>query len=232
MLPGRLLAGAAVVGWRLVRGATWRNGPAGAAGPWGADWARRFVDHKGLLGFVSHSVFAHLQQVAEGALVDEVEARLVAMEEAEPWGIGDFGEGGGDAGQLFAGGLVIEGGLEPLVLDGPEAAEAPVGGSHFLDERLVHLVVRGEAGKVLIHDVIEGFAGLVADDDVLGQQAVTKGVSRGAALTFGGSGAAGAGTVGAGGLDLFFRRHSRSSKLRGQGRKQRQQRAGENACPT
>ena len=140
----------------------------------------------------------------ERPLVHEMEAAFVAVEQAELGLGGEFSEGGFHAGELAAGGLLLHGVFEHFGFEGPSAAEAPVGGGELLDEAVLEIVDGGEA---LDEDVAEGLevaGGLVADEDLLGEQAMAGGIGGGARLAFGGDGAGGAGGVGAIGSETFF----------------------------
>src|ERR1039457_506770 len=93
----------------------------------------RNVGNTGLPGFELVFRVAQDQQVVEGALVHDVEARLIATEAGELRPGGEFGESGGDAGEFGAVGLGGGGRFEEAVLDGPVAAEAPKSSGHLLD---------------------------------------------------------------------------------------------------
>jgi len=151
--------------------------------------------------------FFELEQALEGAAIDQVEAGFVAMDEVETAGIvGQGGEGGGETFGIRGGGMevVFEFLIEGGGFDGPEAAQAPDGGDHFLDQRLSGEVGGGEAAEEILVEFAEGVGGLVGEEDAVGQDAVAEGIEAGAALALGGFGAAGAGAVGAGGADAEF----------------------------
>jgi hypothetical protein len=100
-----------------------------------------FVRHGGVFGvkFVVGGDFLEFEQALEGAATDQVEPHFVAMDEVETAGIvGQGGEGGGEAFGLRGGGmkLVFEFLVEGGGFDGPEAAQAPNGEDHFLDQSL------------------------------------------------------------------------------------------------
>jgi hypothetical protein len=140
-----------------------------------------FVAGKRSFGFVCanrkcRGGLAHEEQVVEGALVHEVEAAFVAVEEAEFGRGGELAEGGIHAGELSAGGLLLHGVFEHFGFERPGAAEAPVGGGEFFDEAVLEIVNGGES---LEEDVAEGFevlGALVADEDLLGEQTMTDGI--------------------------------------------------------
>jgi len=140
----------------------------------------------------------------ERPLVHEMEAAFVAVEEAELGLSGELGEGGVHAGELAAGGLLLHGVFEHFGFEGPGAAESPVGGGEFLDEAVLEIVDRGEALEEDVAEGLEVAGGLIADEDLLGEQAVAGSVGGGAGLAFGGDGAGGAGGVGAIGSETFF----------------------------
>jgi hypothetical protein len=110
---------------------------------------------------------------------------------------GELGEGGcegrRDAG---GGGLGGEGGGDHLSLDDVGAFETPEGVGELLEED----VLDGPGGRGILAEVgEEGVeAGAVLDEGT-GGEAVGCGVLGGALLAFGGCGAAGLGSVGAGG---------------------------------
>ena len=160
-----------------------------------------------VIGFVSHRRVSHAEQIAESALVHQVEARLVTMEQTEPGGVGHLAEGPGNAGGLGRGRLVFKGGLEPLVLDGPEPPEAPMRCDHLFNEGLLDFIVGIEAVEVPVHHVVKRFGGLLSNHDVFGQQAVGDGIHRRPAFSLGSDGAARMGAVGAGGESSFLRVH-------------------------
>ena len=148
-------------------------------------------------GFVWQTGVAEQQEVVEGALVNTVEAGLVAMEEIQLGGGGQLGERAGDAGGLvLAGRLVLEGLLHQAILDGPGAAHAPVRGGHFLDHTELDAIEGAEAVGVLGHEVVERLAGFVGQNDAAGQETMAHGVGGRAVLAVGGDRSAGAGAVG------------------------------------
>jgi hypothetical protein len=172
-------------------------------------FVRELVARKGSFGFVcancsSGGGLAQKKQAVEGALVHEVEAAFVAVEEGKFGRGSEFSEGGVHAGELAAGGLLLHGAFEHFGFEGPGAAEAPVGGCELFDEAVFEIVDGGEA---LEEDVAEGFevlGGLVADEDLFGEQAMADGIGGSAGLAFGGDGSGGSGRVGAVGLETFF----------------------------
>jgi hypothetical protein len=173
------------------------------------DFGAGFVRHGGVFGvkFAVGGEFLELEQGQEGAAIDEVEAGFVAMDEVETAGIvGQGGEGGGEAFGLRGGGMevVFEFLIEGGGFDGPEAAQAPDGGDHFLDQSLSGEIGGGEAAEEILVEFAESVGGLVGEEDAVGQNAVAEGIEAGAALALGGFGAAGAGAVSAGGADAAF----------------------------
>jgi hypothetical protein len=120
----------------------------------------------------------------EASLVDAVEAGLVAMEEREVGSGGEAGEGGGEAAELvvfFV--LPGEAVFEEALLDGPEAAHAPVGGGHFLDHPELDAVDGVEVLQVTGDQGVELGAGFAAHDDAIGEEAVTHRIGGRATLT-------------------------------------------------
>lgn len=69
----------------------------------------------------------------EGALIHDVQARFVAVEEAELGSGRELAERGGHAGDLTFLGAIFHAAFEEAVFDGPGAAQSPIGGGHFLD---------------------------------------------------------------------------------------------------
>ena len=87
--------------------------------------------------------------VLEGALADVVEAGLVAMQEGELGSEGEVGESAGNAADFVAGLAGVDGVVEEAGFDGPEAAQAPEGGGHFLDHAEFDVVGGAVAVEVL-----------------------------------------------------------------------------------
>jgi hypothetical protein len=137
-------------------------------------------------GFVG----AEEEEVVEAALVDAVEAGLVTVKKSQVGGGGEAGEGGGEAAELV-GFFVLAGDavFEEALLDGPEAAHAPVGGGHFLDHAEFDAVDGIEVLQVSGDQGVELGAGFAAHNDAVGEEAVAHGVGRGAAFTLRGFGA-------------------------------------------
>jgi len=182
------------------------SGEVGGRGLFG----RGGVANIGGFGFVSHGRVAQNQEVVEGALVHQVEARLVAVQKGELRGGGEIGIGAGDAGQFAGFGALLHAGGEKLRLDRPGAAETPVGGGHFLDHAEFDFVDRGEALEVEVQQLLEGFAGFAADDHAVGKQTMTDRIAGGAGLAFPGDGASRPRSVEPGGLDAFLRNYHHS----------------------
>jgi hypothetical protein len=74
------------------------------------------------------------EEVADAAVEDAVEAGFVAVDEVELGGGGEGREAGGEAHVVVPGGLLGEAGVEELGFDGPDAARAPLGEGHLLDD--------------------------------------------------------------------------------------------------
>jgi len=127
----------------------------------------------------------------ESALVHEMEAGFVAVEEAEIGRSGHVAESGGEAANLVSGrvGLFGQGVLEDAFLDSPGAAHAPIGGCHFLDQPELDAVDGPEALQMLGEKGFETGARLVLEDDAIGEEAVAKRVEGGTAFALWGLGA-------------------------------------------
>ena len=121
----------------------------------------------------------------EAALVDAVEAGLVAVDESEIGRGGESAEGGGEAAEVV-GFFVLAGEtvIEKAALDGPEAANAPVGGGHFLDHPEFDAIDGCETIEVAGDQGVELGAGFAADEDTIGEQAMAQRIRRRAALPF------------------------------------------------
>jgi len=114
--------------------------------------------------------------------------------------------GGGDNAQLLGDRGDGIWGLGTQITDGVGfeavgAAEPPVGGGEALDEHFLDEGSRLEVGPEAITDSVQlaDVFGVVGQDNVLGEQAVPEGVTRGAGLAVRGPGTgglAGVGTVG------------------------------------
>lgn len=116
-------------------------------------------------------------EIADGAGVDEVEARLVAVDEVEFGGGGEVAEGGGEAIELCVRFEAFHLLIEHAGFDGEGAAQAPVGGDHLFDEPELDFVDGAEAVDVGIDQCLEDGAALIAEEHALGEQAVAHGVA-------------------------------------------------------
>lgn len=96
-----------------------------------------------------------MEKVAEGALIEALDAGLVTVDEVELGAGGEGLESAGEAGGFIAGRLSGEGVVEDLFFEGPNAAEAPTGGGHFIEEALLDGAGGSEAGDVLILQLAE-----------------------------------------------------------------------------
>jgi len=165
--------------------------------------------------FVWHWSFAEEEEVGKGALVHAVDAGLIAMDEGE---LGTLCEGGVGSGHGLTGRLVRgpRGGgiIDELGFDGPAAALAPDGDGEFFDEGELDGVRGLEPFDEVVEMGLEALGGLEAEDGVLGQKAVTKGVGGGTRFAWGCNGSPGAGAIGAGCCDATKRRHSLNSPAR------------------
>ena len=81
------------------------------------------------------------------------------------------------------------------VFEGAEAAHAPLGVGHVLDEAEMDTVLGAEALHVVFEDDVEVFLGFECVDGVRGKQALAEGVEGRTAFSFFGDGAAGEGSV-------------------------------------
>jgi len=152
----------------------------------------------------------------QGALVDEVEARFVAVHEAEGRGGGEGGEGGGHAvdGIGFTGGKITggktagDGVIEHAGFEGPSAAHTPTGGGHLLDHAELHAIGGLEAVHVLGQMGFERFARFILHHDTAGEESVADGVLGRTLLPLGCNRSASAGSVGARSQNTSKRRHS------------------------
>jgi hypothetical protein len=102
------------------------------------------------------------------------------MEQVQLRGGSQFGEGSGDARDLVAGGLIADGLFHQAILDGPGAADAPIGRNHFLDHGELDAIGGRETLDMLGHEVVKALAGFVFQDNALGQETVAEGVGGGA----------------------------------------------------
>ncbi|MDP2999593.1 MAG: hypothetical protein Q8N47_19035, partial [Bryobacterales bacterium] len=145
----------------------------------------------------------------EGAPDDVLEAGFVTLEEEVEVGIlaGQRSAGMEQALEVVGRGLGGEFEVDSLAFDGPEAVETPSGGADFLDRGLLDGVARGDAVHVLADQFLEALARLLLDDGGFGKLVVKEGLGGGAELAVRGFGAAGEGSVGAGGGFLSGRSH-------------------------
>ena len=147
-------------------------------------------------GLVRTAGGAQEEEVLEGAVIRQMEARFVSIEKSQLGGRGEFPEGGGDAAQIVAsrrGGQLV---FEKDALDGPGATHAPVGSGHFLDHAAFDVIDGAEALQVLREDVFKAFPGLAGEDHTIGEEAVAYSIPGRAELAFRGGGATGETPVG------------------------------------
>jgi hypothetical protein len=88
-------------------------------------------------------------------LVHQVEAGLVAVEQGQFGRGGELAERGRHPRSGVTAGLGIESVGKELVLHGPGAAHAPVGGGHFLDHGLLDAIDRAESLEVLGEELLK-----------------------------------------------------------------------------
>jgi hypothetical protein len=143
----------------------------------------------------------------EGALVREVEARLVSVEKAELGSGGQVGKGGGHAGEPVFLGAAFHAVFQEAGFDGPGAAEAPIGGGHLLDHADFDVIDGAKAAEVQVEQRLEILLGFALHDYAPGEEAMAHGVAGRVGLTLRGLGAARAGAVGTGGQNAFLRNH-------------------------
>jgi hypothetical protein len=143
--------------------------------------------------FVWYTGGAQQKDVVEGALVHYVEASFVALNHGEFREGGEVAEGGRDAPSGFGGKTIPE----EAVLNGPVAAQAPVGGGHFLDHAELDAIARAEMFDVLREESLESLARFALEDHAIGQKPVLESVLPRPALALGSFGAMGAGPIGA-----------------------------------
>jgi hypothetical protein len=158
--------------------------------------------------FVRHRDILQGDDVAETAVEGAAEAGFVAVDEVQIRDGGERGEGGGGAHDFVAGRLFGEAGVEEFGLDAPDAARAPLGDGHFLDDGGLDGGGGGEAFEELVYEPAEELGVLIFEDDLgNGTHAVAEGVAGRDALAFGGYGTAGACAVGPRRFDASLRRH-------------------------
>ena len=133
----------------------------------------------------------------EGALIHEVEAGFVAVDEGQGGAIGETREGVGHAVEVASRGL--SGGLfvDEAGFDGPGAAQTPMGCDHLLDHGEFQAGGRPQVVDVVGKRGSEGFRTFVFQDHTLSQQAVAASVLSGALFPLRGERAVGESSVGA-----------------------------------
>jgi hypothetical protein len=132
----------------------------------------------------------------EGALIDEMKAGLVTVHEAEGGFGGEVLEGVGYAIERIGGSLGVGLIFEQSGLDGPGAAEPPVGSDHLLDEAELDAIGGLDAIEVGRQDRLETFGRFIAHDDLASEQAMGDGILRRAPFALGGKWTLGAGAIG------------------------------------
>src|ERR1039457_3602142 len=119
----------------------------------------------------------------------------VAKEQGQAGAVGESAEGRGDPADLVPGRLIICAVIEQSRLNGPGAAEAPVGGGHFLDHAELDAIEGAEAVHVVLQHSLEVLVRLAGHNDALGEQAMAHGVICGTAFALGRCRSPGAGAV-------------------------------------
>jgi len=145
----------------------------------------------------------------EGAVEGAIEVALVTGEQGEALVVigdplEDPGETiiGGHVGEFFVHvfGAALELMREQTGFDGPDAAQAPAGDGHGLDQIHLDRVGGVELLDVGVEEELELFVGFGGEHDGLGGEAVAEAVAGRLGSAFLGGGAAGLGAVGAGGF--------------------------------
>ena len=193
--------------WCTRPGALCHLGFLGFDGFGGFDEIGRNIGNTGLLGFGPIFRGTHDQEVVEGALVHDMEARLIPTEVGDLRPSVEFGEGSGDAGEFGAFGLSGGGRFEEVISDGPVAADAPISRGHLFDHAHLDVIEGAEAIHMEIEQILKGLAGFVAEDGAVGQTAAAEGAVR-TGFAFRGLGSAGQSAVGAVREDTFLRNHT------------------------
>jgi len=141
------------------------------------------------------------QQAVQGALMHDMEAGLVAVQEMECGAGGEVAESGGQAGEIAAGGLGLHGSFEHLGFHGPGAAETPGGGGHFFDEAELDVIDGSPLGDGDVEEFFECGGRFGADENLASEETVAAGVAGGMGLAGGGFGSGGESGVGAVGAE-------------------------------
>jgi hypothetical protein len=159
--------------------------------------------------FVFAFILAPGGQGLAGGFIDPVEAGVVAIEVGE--GAGFVAEGAEGEGEFEflpdAGFLAGDFGIVEVDFEGPEAVQAPAGGGEQVDECELEGGFGLEFGEVEFAKGTEFVRRLVREDDLAGGEAVGERRGLAAGESFGGLGSAGAGAVGARGIDAALRGH-------------------------
>jgi hypothetical protein len=160
------------------------------------------------LGFVLAPGFQN-GQLLEGTVEGAIEVALVTGEQREALVvIGEFLEDPGEAivvghfGEFFVHvfGAALERMAEQASFDGPDAAQAPAGDGHGLDQIHLDRVGGVELLDVGVEEELELLVGFGGEQDGLGGEAVAEAVAGRLGSAFRCGGAAGLGAVGAGGF--------------------------------
>src|ERR1035438_8022381 len=149
-------------------------------------------------GFVWYGDGTQEQDVIQRALIVEMKAGLVTVDEADGGLFGEILEGDGEAiervGGLLGGGFIFE----QAGFDGQGAAETPVGGDHLLHHEELHAIGGLEASEVVIHGRLETFGRFILHNDLVGEQAMAGGILSRTPLALGGDRTDGASAIRAG----------------------------------
>ena len=108
------------------------------------------------------------EEVVEGALVHEVEAGFVAVDEGDGGAFGEAGEGIGHTVEGGSGGLGGDLLIEEAGFEGPGAAQAPIGCGHVLNHAEFQAAGGLEVGNVVGEQGGEGLGTFVLEDYAMG----------------------------------------------------------------
>jgi len=117
-----------------------------------------------LVNFI-FSEFAEVQKVVERTAVHAMEPVLVTVEEMEVVAGGQVGPSASEAISLVGILPLSDAVIEKALFDGPEAANTPDGGDHFLDRFVLDVVGGREPGQVLSEELCETLLGFIVQDD-------------------------------------------------------------------
>ena len=199
-ISARLRRGSCRGGGRLEQ----RVGSFGGCRDLGRLWKGRLGKRIGVsdfgIRFVWYGELFELQQVLECAVKPLMHHGFVAIQERGIWVGREAPPGSGEVGERALARLVRKGFVHTLLLDGPGAAHAPIGGDHLFEKAELGGGARAELLGVLVEEELELLVGFVLQDYLPGEESVAEGVLGRARFALGGLGAAGLFAVGAGGF--------------------------------